>query len=146
MRIYAKNSPEAAARIVALTLVADGDIGQAELDLIDKAAVHQQLGLGRDALYQVIDHFCEDLLSSKQLDWADACPVDEYTLAELMDDIDSPLLRRRVLDICLQLAAADDQIAEGESVVLSAAVAHWGLQRQMLATPQTVPVPAPMQV
>jgi len=140
MRTYAKNSPEAAARIVALTLVADGDIGPAELALIDDIAMHQQLGLERDALHQVIDHFCEDLLSSKQLHWADACPVDEYTLAALMDDIDSPWLRRRVLDICLKLAEVDDQIAEGESVVLSAAVAHWGLQHQMLAKPQTVSV------
>jgi len=132
MRKYTKNSPQAAARIVALTLIADGDIGQAELALLDELAVHQQLGLERDALHAVIDEFCEDLLSSKQLAWADACPVDEYVLEKLMRDIDDPALRRKVLRLCVELAEVDDLVAEGESIVLIAAVAHWGLHCQLM--------------
>ncbi|HOE41673.1 MAG TPA: TerB family tellurite resistance protein [Rhodoferax sp.] len=132
MRKYPQNSPQAAARIVALTLVADGDVGQAELALLDELVVHQQLGLTRRALHVVIDRFCEDLLSSKQLAWAEACPVDEYTLASLMGEIDNPALRRKVLDLCARLAMVDDHVAEGESMVLSAALAHWGLHDQML--------------
>ena len=50
MRKYPKNSPQAAARIVALTLIADGDIGQEELALLENLAVHHQLGLERDAI------------------------------------------------------------------------------------------------
>lgn len=134
MRKYAKNSPQAAARIVALTLIADGDIGQAELALLDDLAVHQQLGLDRDELHAVIDTFCEDLLSTKQLELADVCPVDEHTLVDLMGEIDDPTLRRKVLDLCVRLAEVDDQVAEGESIVLSAAVAHWSLQHQMLGS------------
>ncbi len=134
MRKYPKNSPQAAARIVALTLIADGDVGQAELALLDELAVHKQLGLERDALHAVIDTFCEDLLSSKQLAWADACPVDEYVLEELMGDIDDPALRRKVLGLCVKLAEVDDHVAEGESIVLIAAVAHWSLHYQMLGS------------
>jgi hypothetical protein len=137
MRKYAQNSPQAAARIVALTVVADGDVGKAELAAIDELAVHRQLGLEPDAFQEVIDAFCEDLLSSKQLAWADACPVDEYTLAELMGEIDDPTLRRTVLALCVKLAEADDLVAEGESVVLIAAVAHWGLNYQVLRSPDT---------
>lgn len=137
MRKYAKNSPQAAARIVALTLIADGDIGQAELALLDELAVHQQLGLKRDALQVVLDTFCEDLLSSKQLNWADVCPVDEYTLAELMSEIDDLALRRKVLSLCVKLAEVDGQVAEGESIVLVAAVEHWGLHRAMLPPSET---------
>ena len=132
MRKYPKNSPQAAARIVALTLVADGDVGQVELALLDELAAHQQLGLTRDALHAVIDTFCEDLLISKQLAWADACPVDEYVLEELMGEIDDPALRRTVLGLCVKLAEVDDHVAEGESIVLIAAVAHWSLHHQML--------------
>lgn len=135
MRKYASNSPQAAARIIGLTLIADGDVGEVELALLDELAVHQQLGLTRDALHGVIDTFCEDLLSSKQLNWADACPVDAYTLTELMAEIDDPTLRRKVLGLCVQLAESDDEVAEGESVVLIAAVEHWGLHYQMLTTP-----------
>ena len=144
MRRYLQNSPQAAVRIVALTVIADGDVGKAELALLDELAVHQQLGLDRDAMHAVIDTFCEDLLSSNQLAWADACPVDEYTLAELMGEIDDPVLRRTVLGLCVRLAEADDLVAEGESVVLMAALAHWRLHHQTLRSldagtpPQTV--------
>ena len=134
IRKYTKNSPQAAARIVALTLIADGDIGQAELALLDALSVHQQLGLERDALHAVIDNFCEDLLASRQLEWAEACPVDEYVLEKLMRDIDDPALRRKVLGLCVELAEVDDLVAEGESIVLIAAAAHWGLHHQMMGS------------
>ena len=136
MRKYPQNSPQAAARIVALTLVADGDVGQAELDLLDELAVHQQLGLEHENLHAVINTFCEDLSLSKPLNWADACPVDEYTLADLMGEVDDPVLRRKVLYLCVQLAEVDGHVAEGESTVLSAAVAHWSLHYQMLRAAQ----------
>jgi len=47
MRSYPTNSPQAAARIAALTVVADGDIGDAEIEWLDRLAVHEQLGLAR---------------------------------------------------------------------------------------------------
>ena len=133
MRKYAQNSPFAAARIVALTLIADGDVGKAEFALLDELAVHQQLGLERDALHEVVDLFCEDLLSSKQLAWADSCPVDDYTLTKLMDEIDDPALRRKVLGLCVKLAEADGHVALAESIVLVSAVERWGLHHHMLS-------------
>jgi uncharacterized tellurite resistance protein B-like protein len=132
MRTYPANSPQAAARIVALTVVADGDIGDAEIESLDRLAVHEQLGLARHELHALLDTFCEDLLSSEQLKWADVCPVDERTLADLMGEIDDPALRLKLLRICVDLAEADAHVAEGESIVLVAAVEHWGLHYKML--------------
>lgn len=132
MRPYPANSPQAAARIVALTLVADGDIGNAELECLDRLEVHQQLALPRHELHALLDIFCADLLSSDQLKWAESCPVDERTLAELMGEIYEPALRLKLLRICVDLAEADAKVAEGESIVLVAAVEHWGLQYKML--------------
>jgi uncharacterized tellurite resistance protein B-like protein len=131
MRTYPENSPQAAARIVALTLVADGDIADAEIEWLDQLAVHEQLGLTRHELHQVIDSFCEDLLSSHPPRWADACPVDERTLGDLLDEIQDPALRLKLLHICVELAEADAQVANAESVVLVAAVEHWGLHHAM---------------
>lgn len=137
MRRYTPNSPQCAARIVALTLLADGDLDEAELSLLDQLAVHTQLGLGRAELHAVMDDFCADLLASKQLHWAGECPVDEYTQAALMADIDDPALRRKVLNLCVQLAQANDKVARGESIVLTAAVEHWGLHHYMLRQTST---------
>jgi len=132
MRSYPANSPQAAARIIALTVVADGDIGDAEIKWLDRLAVHEQLGLARHELHALMDTFCEDLLSSDQLQWADACPVDERTLADLMGEIQDPALRLKLLRLCVELAEVDDQVDEGESIVLVAAVQHWGLHHEML--------------
>ncbi len=131
MRSYPVNSPQAAARIVALTVFADGDIGDAEIAWLDRLVVHEQLGLTRHELHAVLDTFCEDLLSSDQLKWADACPVDERTLADLMGEIQDPALRLKLLRLCVELAEVDARVDEGESMVLVAAVEHWGLQREM---------------
>lgn len=132
MRRYPLNSPQAAARIVALTVVADGDIGDAEIAWLDRLAVHEQLGLTRDALHALLDTFCEDLLSSGQLQWADDCPVDERTLAALMGEIQDPDLRQTLLRLCVELAEVDAHVDAGESAVLVAAAEHWGLHREML--------------
>lgn len=131
MRSYPTDSPQAAARIVALTVVADGDIGDAELQWLDRLAVYQQLGMNRHELHALLDTFCEDLLSSDQLKWADTCPVDERTLAQLMSEIQDPALRRKLLRLCVDLAEVDARVDEGESSVLVAAVEHWGLHREM---------------
>lgn len=135
MRSYPTNSPQAAARILALTVVADGDIGDAELQWLDRLSVHERLGLARHELHALLDTFCEDLLSSDQLKWADACPVDERTLADLMGEIQDPDLRLKLLRLCVELAEVDARVDDGESCVLVAAVEHWGLHREMLRSP-----------
>lgn len=132
MRTYPANSPQAAARIVALTVLADGDFGEAEIDWLDCLSVHRQLGLARHELHEILDTFCDDLLSSGQLKWADVCPVDERTLADLMGEIQDPALRLKLLRLCVELAEADAHVTEGESIVLTAAVEHWGLHYEMV--------------
>ena len=132
MRSYPVNSPQAAARIIALTVVADGNIGDPEIEWLDRLAVHEMFGLSRHELHALLDTFCEDLLSSDQLQWSDACPVDERTLAALMGEIQDPALRLKLLRLCVELAEVDRQVHEGESIVLVAAVEHWGLHHEML--------------
>lgn len=132
MRRYLENSPQAAARIVALTLVADGQIGDAEIELLDRLEAHGQLGLTRHELHEVMDGFCDDLLASGQRSGADVCPVDERSLAELMGQVQDPGLRLSVLRLCVQLAEVDGRVDDGEWIVLAAAVEHWGLQHEML--------------
>lgn len=132
MRHYPRNSPQAAGRILALALLSDGHLSKRELDMLDRLDAHVQLGLGRTELHTVVHGFCEDLLSSMHLSWGDACQVDQATLAALMADIDDPELRRTLLQLCVAIVEADDHVAEGESVMLTAAVEHWGLHRDML--------------
>jgi uncharacterized tellurite resistance protein B-like protein len=132
MRNYPANSPQAAARIVALTMLADGHLSKAELDTLERHGGYRQLGLEPEQLHDVLLALCEDLLHSANLAWADACRIDPYTLGRLMEEIDDPDLRRRVLALCVQVAEADAHVSDGETLMLTQAVEHWGLQGQMM--------------
>ena len=133
MRTYPTDSPQAAARIVALTLVADGHVSKTELDVLDRVGAYRQLGLDRHAMHGVLQVFCEDLQQPSHPHWADACQVDPRTLSQLMAEIESPALRITVLRLCVAVAQADDHIADGESIVLVSAVEQWGSHHEMLS-------------
>lgn len=131
MRSYPTDSPQAAARIVALAMLADGHLSKAELETLDRHGAAEALGLTRTQLHEVLHGFCEDLLCAAQMQWSDACHIDPRTLAQLMAEIEDPDLRLKVLDLCVSIVDADDHLADGESVVLCAAVEQWGLHREM---------------
>ncbi len=132
MRTYPKNSPQAAARIVALAMLADGQMCRAEINVLDRLRAHEQLGLHPDELHSVVHSMCNDMLSTAELTWADACQIDPQTLAKLMAEIDDPELRLKVLALCVAVIEADGRVVASEAIVLMAAVEHWGLQRWIL--------------
>ncbi len=132
MRTYPDNSPQAAARIVTLAMLADGAVSGAEIDALDRFGVHQQIGLNVSAWDTVVHDFCDDLLNTAQLTWSDACRVDPRTLAGLMAEIVDPALRLKVLRLCVLLVEADGSVDDGEAIVLETAVEQWGLHREML--------------
>lgn len=132
MRPYPSNSPQAAARIVALATLADGNMCKAELNVLDRLRAHEQFGLARVEFHAVLHTLCADLLTPAHLTWADVCRVDPRTLAELMGEVDDPQLRLKVLRLCIFVSEANGYVVEGEEIVLVAAVEHWGLHREML--------------
>jgi len=129
MRSYPANSPQTAARVAALTVVADGDIGETEIEWLKRLAVHEQLGLARRELHALLDTFRGDLLSSDLLKFAAGWPMHERTLAVLMGAMQDSELRSRVA-----LADCDAHVAQSKSLVLGAAVEHWGLHRKMFGS------------
>ena len=119
MRTYPTNSPQAAARIVALTLAADGHVSSAELAVLERVDAYRQLGITPPQMRAVLQDFCEDLLVAQQSTWADACHIEPRTIAQLMAEIDEPALRMSVLRLCVAVSAVE----------------NWGLHRQMLQEP-----------
>ena len=139
MRCYPIDSPQAAARIVALAAMADGHLDRRELDLLERIGVHDQLGMTRADWHDVLHALCEDLLACTRLTWGDACTVDPLTLQHLLAEVHDPALRERVLTLSLAAAEADEQVTDGEALVLAAAVERWGLQHRMF---ERTPLPA----
>lgn len=127
MRSYPHNSPEAAARIVALVLISDGHVCRSEFDILKQLGAERELGLQPNLLAHIVHTLCEDLLASGYETGLLIANVDDSTLASLMAEISDPDLQRKVLQLSLAAARADGHLADGETLVVDAARHHWKL-------------------
>jgi hypothetical protein len=119
VRSYPHNSPEAAARIVALVLISDGHVCSSEFDILRKLGAERELGLEP----QLLPHIVHTLYETGSL----MGNVDDGALASLMAEITDPALQRKVLRLSLAAARADGHLADGETLVMEAARRHWKL-------------------
>lgn len=130
MRTYPRNSPEAAARIVALVLIADGHVCRSELEALQQYHLERDLGLPAGGFSKVVHALCEDLLASSYGTGSAMCNVDEATLESLLTEVTDPALQRRVMHLAHAAAAADRHLTEAESFVTSAARRLWQVDEQ----------------
>jgi uncharacterized tellurite resistance protein B-like protein len=125
MRTYPTNSPQAAARLLAMLLVADGNYSMTEIRALDRLEAPRRLGLSPEEIKAVIDHFCEDLLSAAQGEWTGSTQIDDSTRSALMKEVQDPDLQAQVTDLCEAVALADGHLAEGEAAMLDAMTKAW---------------------
>ncbi len=126
MRTYPNNSPQAAARIVALTMLVDGHLCRSELDVMARMTAHVQLGLQPNELHEIVTTLCADIHAVSQLTW-EPSGLAPATLAAILMEIDDPQLRAELFDICAAVFAAEKHMVEGEKVVLDAASELWAV-------------------
>jgi hypothetical protein len=134
MRTYPRNSPEAAARIVALALTADGHVCSSEDRVLDRLNVTRELGLAPGQFPGIVQALCEDRQLAPAASWTD--PVgdpDGHLLSTLMAEIDDAALRRKVMRLCLAVAVADDYLADGEIALLAAMLEAWRPHRMAIS-------------
>jgi hypothetical protein len=127
MRSYPHNSPEAAARIVALVLISDVHVCSSEFDILKQLGAERELGLEPQLLPHIVHTLREELLTGGCETGSLMGNVDDRTLASLMAEISDPVLQRKVLRLSLAAARADGHLADGETVVVEAARRHWRL-------------------
>jgi hypothetical protein len=125
MSVYPRNSPQAAARILALTMISDGKMQASELLALEDNDANCKLSISAGQWQDVVHDLCADLLLSTKR--GNQCIIDAHLIEGLLDAVDDISLQRRVLRLCAIVAHADGEIHDGESVVLLAAVDRWGL-------------------
>ena len=142
MRSYPRNSPQAAARIVALVLTSDGHVCSSEERALDKLDIAGQLGLAPTEFAQIVQALYED----HSIAHAPLVPavgqIDTTLLGALIDEIDAPALRSKVIRLCVAVATADDHLADGEIAVLAAILGAWGTAPAPAATVRRDATPA----
>jgi hypothetical protein len=127
MRQYPKNSPHAAARLVALTLISDGQLKRSEMAILERSDAHADLGLRQGEFREVVHGLCADLLDLAHRQGEVDCLIDKALIESLLTDVDEVVMRRTVLRLAIAVVHADGQVQEGESIVLLAMIEQWGI-------------------
>lgn len=138
-RAYPIDSPQAAARILALALLADGAIDPSELSALARRSTLQRLGISEQAFDEVIHDLCADLLIDSRATMYGDFVLGRDALRRILGDIDDPLLQHKLLRGVLDIVHADGELAGGEAVLLSVAAECWDIDPfdsyRILATP-----------
>jgi hypothetical protein len=125
MRSYPRNSPEAAARVVALVLIADGHVGRSEELALEHLDIRRELGLTLPEFARIVQTLCEDRSVAHPPSTPMTGHIDRATLGTLLAEVDDPALRRKIIRLCLAVAAADNYLADGEIATLAAILTAW---------------------
>ncbi len=125
MRSYAINSPHAAGRLLALTMVVDGNLAHSELVALDRTRILKYVDLDHDAFQQLLQELCDDLLTNAA---HGVVQLDTRLIDLLLAEIEHPDLRRHLLQAMWNIADADGWLADGEAVLLARASVLWGAE------------------
>jgi|APLak6261702949_1056265.scaffolds.fasta_scaffold00008_31 uncharacterized tellurite resistance protein B-like protein len=125
MRAYPHNSPQAAARVAALAMLADGHVCRSEMAALIALQASARLPLTPLALHGVLQGVSEDLLVSARADWGSTCRLDAPALHALLEEISDPALRASTLALCQQLVHADGHCAPDEQLLVERMRERW---------------------
>ena len=125
MRHYPKNSPQAAARIVALVLISDGHVCSAEFEAFNQLDGARDLGLEPRDMPAILQTLCEDLLMEGFNGRSILSHVDGGLITSLMAEVDEPQLQSKVLQLAISVVNADKHLSDGEAAMLDAIYRHW---------------------
>lgn len=127
MHTYPTNSPQAAARVLAMALFADGHCSAAELAVLHAPDTPTRLGLSHDTLDEVIQGFVNQLMLDTRCEWTGTGRMDAPTRDLLLSEVTDPALQARLYALAESLVRVDGHMADGERAVLDAMARRWQL-------------------
>ncbi|MCB1928269.1 MAG: TerB family tellurite resistance protein [Rhodocyclaceae bacterium] len=133
MRSYPPDSPKALARLVAMAVVADGEMDNCEIDRLRELDVFSMLGVESEGFYQVLLELCRDLAVSGS--GSHVSLLSSERLEQLAADVTDPKLRKLVLSAMLVTAKADGEVSVGEQTLLRFLIDRWSIPLDSLRQP-----------
>ena len=125
MRAYPIDSPQAATRLLAMALVADGHFAPCELKTLDRLDASARLGISHQGMKKVIDTFCEDLLEAQRGEWRGTSGLTLQQRERMFNEVRNPRVRAEVRQLCEAIVKSDGHLADGEVELLDAMVRAW---------------------
>jgi hypothetical protein len=123
LRAYPSNSPRAKARLVALAMLADGRLDDAELESLVQNATFSELGIAREDFFEVFYDFCADVesLPRGNGDYLLSPAVLDQLFGEINQSAERQTLLRQIFD----MIRSDGHLADSEADLFWHAVDTW---------------------
>jgi len=125
----------AAARAIALAMMADASLHPRELDALDSVNVYSELGVTRDQFVGIAAECFADAMTDMR-DRDRATLIDDVLVDRILGDVEDPGHRALAYRACVALLPADGRLNPGELAVLQRMLDRWQLPR---ATVEGVP-------
>ena len=126
LRWYGPNSPRARGRLVAVAMLADGQLTPTEMSHIAVGAMATTVGLERGQFIQVLFDLCEDIENKLKPDGR--ALLDEEIVDQLLSEVSNPTVRRSTLHAIRLAVTREDTIGMAEEDFLRRATEAWDLQ------------------
>lgn len=130
MRHYETDSASAAGRILALSMVVDGNLAPAELHALQRSRLLEYINIDIDTFHDLMSDLCHDMLSTSVKH--EHVVLDKTTIDALLGEIHNPELRRELLRAMWNIADADGVLADAEARLLACACAVWSAESRFV--------------
>jgi len=112
------------ARIVAMIMLCDADLDDAEAGMLGRLDVYERIGVTRGTFIHVVKEYFDDLLKE---DTGRIRLIDAKRLDEVLDSVDDERKRIDLAAISLNLIRADGAMNDAELATLRHVLRHWDL-------------------
>ena len=125
MRSYQTDSSEAMARILALSMLADGGLDHSELKVVANTKILARIGMTGSQFQIVLQMLCEDMLQCMRGYDYGKIELDRNLIDQLLSEVTTPRLQKQLLRVMLAVVDADGKMSDGEAVLISQALIRW---------------------
>lgn len=125
MRPYPPNSPQAVARLLVMTVIADGGGSPLEIAATYRLNILDCADIQEDVFDQVLHEMSLDLATTPE----GLVKVEADMIDQMLAEIVRPDLRLSVWKAMWQLSYADETLADGELAFLLLATNTWGIEK-----------------
>ena len=126
MKVYPENSPQALARVLAMTMITDAKLADQELQIMDQLFLYEVLEISKSEFAEVVKQYCDDLLvadpAQAKVDLMDRARIDAV-LAPVTD----PQKRFQTAQMIANVIRADGHLHDAELALFRHVLQTWNL-------------------
>ncbi|MDN0073592.1 hypothetical protein QU481_01625 [Crenobacter sp. SG2303] len=125
MKNYPPNSPEALARLLAMFMIADGNMDPREIESLDLLHVYDVLGISRKKFMQVLVDYCNDISDEADPESGTIHLINRERIDTLLEDVTDRHKRILTCALAIDLCKSHEDISEQEMAILRYMMERW---------------------